>query len=147
MSRPNTNRPHDWVNRLSEFVINSRQLPFAWGSNDCFHFAARWYDVITGRNVKEGAEDVEYDDGLGAMRLVRRFGGMLSLGTAAFGEPLAMPLFAQRGDVLLIESTVINHFEGQVFVVLDQSAMLGPGEGGMVALPFDPAVIVAAWAV
>lgn len=151
MSRPETTRPHDWVHRLIDFAKDACTRPFAWGSNDCVHFALRWHKTLTERDVLAEAavlgERLEYSDALGAMRVMQRFADMQTIGEAAFGDPMPNPMFAQRGDILLVKCAGIEHFEGLAFVVLDQGSMLGPGAEGMIALPFDPECVVAAWSI
>jgi hypothetical protein len=92
-----------WTSILAARLEAVRDLPFAWGSHDCATWA---FDL---RRDLTGGEDVaalwrgRYTTALGAQRIMRKLGwvDMESMGRDLLGDPLATPLLAQRGDLVL----------------------------------------------
>lgn len=131
-------RPADWVQRLHAYVASRRAMPFAWSTNDCASFAAGWVHALTGREVLPDYPATA----AGAARFLADHGGLRALATRALGEPLTVPQFAQRGDVLLVE------IEGrESLAVLTGATLVGPGERGLTVLPVDWSEVRAAWSV
>lgn len=91
-------RVENWPRVLFEYVKTNRLRPFVWGEHDCCLFAARWVEVLTGRDMRMPA----YDSADTAVRALAAEGGMQAAVTARLGEPLDNPLMAQRGDVALL---------------------------------------------
>ncbi len=100
-------RHPDWPERLKAAIEDARDLPFAWGTNDCALFACNVILEITG--VDFAAEfRGRYDDRRGAIRTLNEIAG---LGLEALADHLAekhniaeVPVaFAQRGDVMLMD--------------------------------------------
>lgn len=72
--------------------------PFAWGTHDCFTFAADCVLAMTGED-KMGKHRGAYKTELGANKKLKRLGGVAAAVSTQLGEPIA-PQFAQRGDVV-----------------------------------------------
>lgn len=134
-------RVTDWPERLSAFVDARRDVPFAWGVQDCFTFAADAAFVMTGDDPAEAvrgayatedeAQTIIGPDGLEAW---------VSATMAAWGAAECAPAYAQRGDL--------------VFVAAGNQRMCGVHLGRTVAVPgadrlhFLPAgLILRAWVV
>lgn len=92
-----------WVSLLAARLEAVRDIPFAWGSHDCATWA---FDL---RRDLTGGEDVaaqwrgRYSTALGAQRVMRKLGwsDLEAMGRDLLGTPLATPLLAQRGDLVL----------------------------------------------
>jgi hypothetical protein len=96
-------RVSNWETRLAQAVEAARDLPFAWGSHDCATWA---FDVV--RDLSGGADHAalwrgRYRTALGSHRVMRRldWASLEEGGRALLGDPLATPLLAQRGDMVL----------------------------------------------
>ncbi len=87
----------DWPVRLQRLICARLTQPFAWGSNDCFLFAADVLHAITGHDA---AADLRgrYASEREARRLLRELGGMRALAEARFGARTA-PALCLPGDV------------------------------------------------
>jgi hypothetical protein len=92
-----------WVSLLAARLEAVRDIPFAWGHHDCATWA---FDL---RRDLTGGEDVaalwrgRYTTALGAQRIMRKLGwqNIEAMGRDLLGDPLATPLLAQRGDLVL----------------------------------------------
>jgi hypothetical protein len=91
-----------WELRLAEAVEAARNMPFVWGQHDCAIWAFDVRRVLTGVDGA-AAWRGRYRTAAGAHKVMRRLGwGSLAEGvTAQLGAPLATPLLAQRGDIVL----------------------------------------------
>ena len=96
-------RIENWTTILAARLEAVRDLPFAWGRHDCATWA---FDL---RRDLTGGEDVaalwrgRYTTALGAQRIMRKLGwqNIEAMGRDLLGDPLATPLLAQRGDLVL----------------------------------------------
>lgn len=131
-----TPRLPDWQTRLGAAIEVVRTAPFAWGPHDCCSFAANCVHACTGVDPL-AAERGAYATAKEAAGRLATYGGVVGLGDALFGARKA-PLLARVGDVGL---AVIDGRD--TLVVCNGTTWLGPGEHGLVALPFDAAT--AAW--
>ncbi len=113
-------RREDWPERLNALVEERRRTAFAWGTHDCILFAADAVAAMTGRDPAAAWRGA-YADAEGAARIIRLAarrarrashmgeggcaarGGIEEVLRAALGAPI-MPAFAQRGDVVLVET-------------------------------------------
>jgi hypothetical protein len=128
-------RLHDWQTRFAEFARGRRDLPFAWGSNDCCLFAADCVEAMTG---EDPAKDLRgYSTALQAARIVRAHGGMASFASSRLG-PQVSPLMANVGDVVLVDMNGRD-----ALGVCNGTSVIGPGPLGMVSFGFG--VAKAAW--
>jgi len=105
--RPNPLHPRrpDWPERLAAHVEARRDVPFAWGSQDCCSFAADAVQAMTGRDWLAPHRG-QYQDAASAEAIMGDAGletlvaGLL----ASFGAGDCPPGFAQRGDLALVLS-------------------------------------------
>lgn len=127
-------RRSTWPEDLYEFVDSRRDVPFAWGSNDCSSFAADAVHAITGWRPPLP----EYAGAAAAARLLADR-SLRDRVTDLFG-PEIVPALARRGDLVLM---VLDGRE-TLGVSVDEW-IAGPGEHGLIFAPRS--IAVAAWAV
>ena len=127
----------DWQLRLEAFVRERRNVPFAWGSNDCALFVADAVQALTGEHLcpeLRGHRDVRE-----ALRMLDRLGGLRGLGTTALGAQIPV-LMANIGDVV-----VVTYGKREALALCNGGTALIPSVHGVVAVPMSTAV--AAWRV
>lgn len=88
-----------WEDRLIQFVESRREMPFAWGGNDCCSFAIDGVEAITGARVW----DVTWADEASARAVIEAAGGLIAAVSKALGRPGQNWREARRGDVVLAE--------------------------------------------
>lgn len=119
----------DWPSRLQRLMQARRSVPFAWGANDCFLFAADCADACTG---VDPAEDLRgtYATEREALRTLQALGvDLAGLAAARFGAEIP-PAFAQRGDVGLTEQA------GRALLCVCASGRwVAPAEHGLAEAP------------
>jgi len=90
-----------WEGRLAEVVEVARSEPYALGAHDCFRFACRAVEALTGVDLwSEWAG--RYRTRREALRRIHEYGGagFTEAGTKLFGVAPARVATARRGDVL-----------------------------------------------
>jgi hypothetical protein len=92
----------DWEARLVSLVNEAPQRRFGWGRFDCCTFAADAVQAVTGRDPMAGLRG--YKTWRQAVLLARRLGGLQEAVRQALGEPLPSPKYAQRGDIVIVNS-------------------------------------------
>lgn len=102
-----TRRIATWEQELPVFAGGYEGRAFAWGEWDCCLAAAAWIERATGLDVAAPFRG-RYRTRLGAARVLQAFagGGVAALAekiAAQFGFEEVPPLFAQRGDVVLVD--------------------------------------------
>lgn len=95
-------RIEDWPERLLAFIDARREMPFAWGDNDCCTFAADAVREMTGVDPMAELRG-RYDSARSAARRVEEAGGIASWLDARL-PALASPLLARRGDLVMFEA-------------------------------------------
>jgi hypothetical protein len=129
-------RREDWAEALADYLDARRDVPFAWGENDCASFAAGAVQAMTG----EALQIPQVESAAAYLHFLRDHGPLDAIVDDTLGERLPSPAFAQRGDVVLL--------------FLDERATLGvcigveaaaPGPDGMLTVPM--AAASAAWRV
>lgn len=129
-------RREDWAERLHDYLDERRDVPFAWGTNDCASFAAGAVQAMTG----ESLQIPQVESAAAYLHFLRDYGPLDAIVDDTLGERLPSPAFAQRGDVVLL--------------FVDERATLGvcigveaaaPGQDGMLTVPMSTAT--AAWRV
>ena len=146
-------RVDNWdTQALERFLVSRRELPFAWGVNDCCLFPADAILAMTGVDLAEDFRG-KYSSRAAAFRLIQSVTGGATVADAAAwcatkfelqewvdqaGKPV--PLMAQRGDLVAIdnEGTLIAgivHLNGRDVVTV--------AEEGLVRLPL--AAVTRAW--
>lgn len=92
----------DWETRLVDAIEAARGRPFCWGSHDCATWVAEVRRALTGIDAAASWRG-SYATETGARRAIRKHGhaSMQDWVSAEVGQPLAAPLAAQRGDIVL----------------------------------------------
>lgn len=86
---------------LIEYITDHLQKPFAWGSNDCIHFAVGWIEIATKKDYL--SEFKPWDSARTALLAVERAGGL----EFQFNKHLTPidPNYAHDGCVTVVERT------------------------------------------
>lgn len=92
----------DYLVRHLEAHIEAFDKPFAWGTNDCATFCAKWVEKVTGFNPLHGWP--EWNDAMGAIRSIRTMGydTLADVVTDSL-KPLPSASNARVGDVVARE--------------------------------------------
>lgn len=86
--------------RLRDTVFASYDRPFEYGVSDCCQFVG---GCLEGMGKRNPMRLLDYDNETDADRIIARFGGLAAAITAHVGDPLADPLLATEGDVVICE--------------------------------------------
>lgn len=114
-------RVEGWESRLAQYL--ETPTPFAWGSNDCALWSARW--------VKDCTENDYTGDWVGFYRTKR--GAAIRMGRLGFANVAAIAaahlterpvLTAQRGDLILHPSGALGICNGLKSHFLTESGLL-----------------------
>lgn len=130
-------RHQDWQVRFEAFTRERRNMPFAWGSNDCALFAADAVQALTGERVCPELRG--HRDEREGVRVLSSLGGVRALATAALGDPIPTT-FANVGDIV-----VVRMGKHEALAVCNGQTALLPGPDGLAAVPMQQAL--AAWKV
>lgn len=93
-----TAKKQNWAAALQNQITQFNAKPFAWGTHDCFTFAADCVLAMTGDD-KMAKRRGKYKTELGANKMLKRLGGVEAAIASVLGEPID-PKLAQRGDVV-----------------------------------------------
>jgi hypothetical protein len=102
-------RLEDWPEKLFSFLAERANTPFEWGKQDCCLFVCDATLMMTGIDLAADFRG-SYSDALSAARAVKEYAGA---GVEALAEKMAAahgiqeipPAYAQRGDVVLFDTT------------------------------------------
>lgn len=105
----------EWPGLLARHILDATDRVFEWGVHDCCVFAADGVLAITGCDPIARARG-RYRDEKRAAVVVRDIGGMgvpeaAEVLMTEFGAPPVHPVFAQRGDLVLIHAPVMSSRE------------------------------------
>jgi uncharacterized protein DUF6950 len=137
-------RFHDWEIRLSDYILEERGKPFKYGETDCALFACGAALVMTGVDLAADFRG-RYDSDLSAARAIIAFtnGGTFEDLAAKVAEQFGLeevkPLFAQRGDIVLVPN---DARKALAIVDLDGWNVIGPGPRS-----YELSDVVRAWRV
>lgn len=103
-------RTEHWDTReLHDFLLARRDAPFRWGEHDCCLFVADAIQSFTGVDLAMDFRG-KYSTREGALEAIRSIAGGSSVADAvaycaakAGLQELRAPLYAQRGDMVLVE--------------------------------------------
>jgi len=110
-----------WERELRGFLIERRDMPFAWGTNDCASFSAEWLRRCTGQTLFTP----DYADAQGAARRLAQ--GMREQVSAVLGPMRTDIRSARRGDVGLVPVG-----DREALGVVEGRYVASPGERGLV---------------
>lgn len=149
------NRTTHWATReFHEFLLSREKTPFAWGTNDCCLFPADAIQSFTGHDLASAFRG-GYHDEASALALIHSVtGGATAEDAAAWcaqqaglrewtdGTGRATPLFAQRGD-LVVMANGTTKIAGVVH--LNGRHVISVGQNGLLRLPLRS--VTRAWRV
>lgn len=98
-------RVSNWEDRLSSYIQDKRDEPFAYGANDCAHFVAGAVEAVTGQDVFSDLRGT-YDSEFGSLRVIKE------LGKSNLGEVIDTMFaevsigHAQRGDIAFFDGCI-----------------------------------------
>lgn len=95
-------RLENWPLLLSNYLRSRKDMPFAWGSNDCMAFAAYGIEAITGEQLF--GDYAGYTTEAEADALLQANDGVEGILTAVMGQPSGIIKMAKRGDIVLINA-------------------------------------------
>lgn len=94
----------DWDVRLAAFIEARRNMPFAWGTNDCAMFAGDAVIAITGRDpFADWRGTYECEDSGAMVQGGAPLGFIVDGALRAFGAQPAEVCMAQRGDIVMVD--------------------------------------------
>lgn len=114
--------------QIAGLLAEYQRAPFEWGRFDCCQFVRAALRVTAGRDI----EIRPYRTERGAARALAALGGYDGAMRRYGARPLARPLMAQRGDVVLVEAPGL--FEGALALCTGQMAHAA-GPDGLSAVP------------
>lgn len=94
-------RKENWPRLLEQYILQKKDVPFSWGTNDCWQFTVGGVKEISDKDL---TNLFEYQTARRASELMNEHGGMIGGAEKYFGESKSI-LLAQRGDVVCL----INH--------------------------------------
>lgn len=127
LTLPMMQRQPGWEQRLRALVDTRRSTPFAWGAQDCCSFALDALAACRGHRPALPGWRTER----GAVRVLRRLGGMAGAADALAGPRIA-PALAQRGDVVLVSQPGLF---GTALAVCMGPVAYAAGAEGLVRVP------------
>lgn len=140
-------KEHWLTEELPQFLDSRRNVPFAWGSNDCATFAADAIQAITGTDIAEKFRG-KYTTEVGALKAIKEItGGSTVVDAAAYcAENHGLvehqyPLMAKRGDLVIVKNRDGGEIAG--IVSLNGRHVLSPGDNGLVL--FSITDVTRAW--
>ena len=131
-------RQQNWAIALQNQISQFNEKPFAWGTHDCFTFAADCVLAMTGED-KMAKRRGKYKTELGANKMLKRIGGVEKAITSELGEPIE-PAYAKRGDVVYFNSPL-----GDTAGICMGSKIASPTLAGVGFTPMSQAI--KAWSV
>ena len=91
-------RKENWPRLLEDYIVQKKDLPFEWGTNDCWQFSIKAVKEISDKDL---TSLFEYETPRRAAELMSEHGGMIAAADKYFGESKSI-LLAQRGDVVCL---------------------------------------------
>lgn len=127
-------RYEDWPLRLSNFLIEHRNLPFSYGTNDCLQFVGKAVFALTGADVltKYGCYSTKEEADI----IIKENGGIRRMIKDNLGNSGLHIMKAKRGDVCLVRAPEITA------CVVDDSGkhVVVVAEKGLIRKPLKEAI-------
>lgn len=129
-------RLDDWPSRLHAYIRSRREMPFAWGSNDCCTFAiGGGVEALTGILLLPDVQRPTTEFGAARFLVERGHHDVSGLATELLGVPMITPRLAQRGDVVALLAD-----EGVTLGICLGADVAAPGPLGLVFPPLSCAL-------
>lgn len=93
----------DWPKRLHAYIVETRALPFEWGTHDCALFAAGAVEAVTGEDPAAKWRG-QYTTEAEGMALIRAAGFADHIAAARHERHSCPVLKAQKGDLAILDS-------------------------------------------
>jgi len=141
-------RKEHWERSFFDYLLAAETRPFLWGQFDCCLFVAGAAQSVTGIDVTQDFPPF-YSDEEGAREYLAKMGGLPDLFDAAFlplGAARISPLYAKRGDIMLLELPSGEGFEMMGAVVMGRDVTFLTDQGmRSVSLPVAAGLSAQAW--
>ena len=123
-------RVDHWERLLASAIDTARAKPFVWSVHDCPTFAFETRMILTGGEDIAALWRGRYTTALGGQRVMRRLGwaSLEEMGSALLGEPRPGVLLAQRGDIVLADTSL-------GFGICNGASAIGMAPEGLVTVP------------
>lgn len=95
----------DWEQRLSDYIGEKRDEPFAYGSNDCCYFCFGAIEEITGQDCMAEFRG-KYDTEFGSLRALKEIGQGDLESTMDAKFPTVDVSLAQCGDIAFFDGSI-----------------------------------------
>lgn len=127
-----------WPELLEKYLVEARERKFAWGENDCVLFAAGAVMAMTGVDTVGNVRG-RYASNRGALKLIKALApkGIPAAVGKALGEAEIQPMYARRGDVVIVVDEEGSEAVG--IVDIRGSAIVTVGKAGLVYRPLSAA--------
>lgn len=93
-------RKENWPRLLETYILQNKDVPFAWGTNDCWQFSIKGVAEISDKDL---TSLFNYKTIKEAAKLMDDHGGMMEAANKYFGQSKSV-LLAQRGDVVCLSN-------------------------------------------
>ena len=106
---PLLKRRRDWVDRFEKAVCERIEMAFSWGSHDCVMAAVHCIKAMTDEDVAKHLRG--YKTLRGARYRIARYGGIQGLAedvAERYGVEEVKPMFAQRGDCVVVRGDIVD---------------------------------------
>lgn len=123
----------DWRARLTEYLADARNEPFAPGRHDCALFAAGAVAAMTGADYAAPYRG-RYSTLRGGLRVLRRDGFDGHVALAAHHLPECPVAFAGPGDLAAVPTP-----QGEALGVVQGAGIFVPSEAGLAVVPLTAA--------
>jgi len=130
---------NDKATALKAYLTECQSQNFSWGKQDCALFAADWVVRRTGTDYAKVFRGQYHTERESQLRLSEQgFEDLSSALHQLLGEPLSMPLMAQRGDVALVRTPI-----GIACGIVTVGGVMARGYRSLKCIPMSN--IIAAW--
>ena len=128
----------DWDKRLATYIEEARQIPFEWGNHDCFTFAVKCEEAISGVTRFPELYKAEYHSQFGANKAFIKNGyrGMVDCINRRCVQ--INPNMLRRGDWAAFDTP-----EGLAIGVYAGNKVVAVGENGLAFV--EPKDVKKAW--
>lgn len=134
-------RVMNWPSALADYIAACMAKKFNYGEFDCAQFCAGAIKAITGADLLPMFSEYSTTDE--ARAIADSFDGMAGIADSVLGERVEKA-FAQRGDIVLIESNSQDGF-AHAFGVCVGATLLTTAANGLRSVPMSQALC--AWRV